>query len=636
MKNKKIAVFSTGWSGEILHQYLNGLREGLEDQSADVYLFLSHAVYGISEAMLRGELNIYKLPDMREFDAALLFANSLDFPNVIDNITNRCIEANIPIIYTGRDDERFYFAGSDNTVGTRELGRHLIEKHNVKKIWFMAGTPENMDSNMRLNAIREVMAENNLELKDEDICYTNWSPYLGFMFVREQLAKGKGRPDAIVCANDTLAMVICNDLEKNGYRVPEDIIVTGFDNEMMAQLYDPSICSVDQRFDNIGRSCADILVDVFAGKETARVRKTNCEFVPSESCGCKQAKNFEAIRRKIGKDKFDEKINNSNFDIKLTTMERIILQGNDMVSLSDAFVNLNNNDVQYEGNTFQIFIDPLVERSITENQRELRKEGYPEVMSMIYSKDRGVVRTLADFDTKDVVEQFHNSGNRFYIIMPLHDDDYEIGYCVMGDDYQKISDAQMLRKYMERLNIILNRYFQKLRLNALNQRLLQMTETDAMTHVKNRTAFETRLGELQAKMCSEIKPQYAIALFDINNLKTINDSLGHEAGDEYIINSCRMICKTFKKSAVYRIGGDEFVAVLERDDYKRRDALLKEMREEMKLLEEEKDIPVFEKISIASGVAVYDSEKDFNVQEVFNRADSAMYENKAAMKAAAK
>lgn len=632
MDKKKIAVFCTGWSGEILYQYLVGLRDGLKEQAADIYMFLCHAVFGTSEQDLHGELNIYQLPDMKEFDAALLFANGLDFPNTIDNITQRCVDAGIPIVFTGRDDERFYFAGSDNFVGTKALGKHLIEKHNVKNVWFLAGSPENMDSNDRMKAIREVLEEHNLELKEENICYTNWSPYIGFMFVREHLASCEQKPDAIVCANDTLAMVICADLAKHGYKVPEDIIVTGFDNEILAQLYDPSISSVDQRFDNIGRSCADILKNVFAGKSTERARKVECEFIPSESCGCCLAKDFNAIRRKIGKDKFDEKINASNFDIKLTTMERNILHGTDFDSLRETFIALNRNNDQYEGDTLHILIDPLIEESIHENQRTLRKTGYPDKMNLIYSKDRGVVRSIREFETKQIIPHEEAADeNRFYIVMPLHEDDIEVGYVVMGDDFEKIKEAQTLRKYMERLNIILNRYFQKLKLNALNQRLMQMTETDAMTHVKNRKAFETKLGELQTKIGSDLKPEFAFIVFDVNNLKCINDSLGHEAGDEYIINSCKLICKTFKKSAVYRIGGDEFVVVLERDDYNDRKKLIGDMQAEMIRLNTA-ETPICEKISVASGMAEYNAE-DVHVQDVFNRADAAMYENKAIMKA---
>jgi len=309
-----------------------------------------------------------------------------------------------------------------------------------------------------------------------------------------------------------------------------------------------------------------------------------------------------------------------------------LLMGNDISSLTEILKRLNDNALQYEGDSFHILIDPLIESSINDNQRKLRIHGYPEKMNLIFSKEKDFVYSDSEFETRKIVPQLNPQGdNRFFMILPLHDNEYEVGYVVMADDFSKVKRDQLLRKYMERINIILNRFFQKLRLDALNNRLLQMTETDAMTHVKNRTAFETRLGDLQNKMSQERRTHFSIVVFDINNLKSINDNLGHEAGDEYIINACRLICKTFKRSAVYRIGGDEFVAVLTKEDYDMREKLLYGMRIEMEHLAT-MDLPVVEKVSIASGIADYNFSKDFNVSDVFNRADSAMYENKTVMK----
>ncbi len=629
---KKIAVFSTCWSGEILYKYVNGIRAGLKEANADLYLFLSHAVFGPDEAFLSGEMNIYNLPDMKEFDAAIIFANGLDFPELLDNLNKRCIDAGIPVVYTGKDDERFYYIGSDNYVGTRSMMEHMLHEHHTQKVWFIAGTQDNMDSNIRMQAITDVLREHNLDLSPDDVCYTNWSPYTGYAFVINRVKAGVPLPDAIMCANDTLAVVICAELRKNGYTVPKDVLVTGFDNDFLAQVYDPSISSVDQRFDNIGQKTAELLSDIFQGKKVKRTQKVTCEFVPSESCGCTSAKDFTAIRRRIGRDKYEEKIHNSNFDMRLSTIEGILLQGRAYSDLNGNLTALNALNTHYEGATFHVAIDPLFEKTIHDQQHPLLEKGYPEFMDMVYSKDKGYATNYPHFETRQLVPQENpQDGNRIYIFLPLHESKYSYGYIVFGDDLEKLNNTNHLRKYIERFNLILSKFYQNLRLDALNQKLLQMTETDVLTHVKNRTAFETRLGDLQHKMQFADKPSFAFAVFDVNNLKRINDTLGHEAGDNYIVNSCRMICKTFKKSAVYRIGGDEFVVVMENDDYENREILLKSLKEEMAELAT-KDLPIYEKISIASGMAVYNPESDFHISEVFSRADAAMYENKASMK----
>lgn len=633
MDKKKIAVFSTGWSGEILHQYMLGVRDGLKNISADLYLFLSHAVNGgPGESYFKGEVNIYNLPNMEDFDAALIFANGLDFPDLLENLNERCNKAGIPVIYTGKDDSRFYYVGSDNYIGTRAMAKHMIEEHEVRNVWYIAGSQDNMDSNHRMQAIMDELSENGLQLKEEDICYTNWSPYVAYSFVLDRVKKGIPLPDAIMCANDTMAMVICSELRKNGYAVPRDVLVTGFDNEPLAQTYDPSISSVDQRFDNIGRTVADTLVSLLEGKSVPRSTQVSCEFIPSESCGCTSAKDFSSIRRQIGRDRFDERVATSNFDMRLSTIERIILGGREYSDFGACLMHLNKVSIEYEGHTFYVAMDPAFEKSIMDPQYLLRSEGYPEYMDVVFSKDADYISSQNNFETRKLIPLLNPQGeNRFFLFLPLHENQYTYGYIVFGDDLEKLRDVQKLRKYVERFNIIVGKFYQNLRLDALNQRLLQMTETDALTHVKNRNAFENRQGDLQARMQKEVKPEFALAVFDINNLKNVNDSLGHEAGDDYIINCCRMICKTFKKSAVYRIGGDEFVVVMENDDYVYREELLQDMRDEMELMKD-KELPIFEQISIASGLAVYNPAVDFNISDVFSRADAAMYDNKTEMK----
>ena len=142
-------------------------------------------------------------------------------------------------------------------------------------------------------------------------------------------------------------------------------------------------------------------------------------------------------------------------------------------------------------------------------------------------------------------------------------------------------------------------------------------------YVKN---FKTRIKE------GEIK-EYAVAYFDINNLKIINDKYGHEAGDAYIRNSCKLICDTFKHSPVFRIGGDEFLSIIYNDDFKNRDELLAAMKKEMETREKnpEKFSPAA-RVSVAAGVAVFDKKIDKDLLAVVNRADVLMYEDKFRMK----
>ncbi|MCR5390852.1 MAG: GGDEF domain-containing protein, partial [Lachnospiraceae bacterium] len=120
-------------------------------------------------------------------------------------------------------------------------------------------------------------------------------------------------------------------------------------------------------------------------------------------------------------------------------------------------------------------------------------------------------------------------------------------------------------------------------------------------------------------------------MFDVNNLKSINDELGHDAGDDYLIRSSRLLCSFFKRSPVYRIGGDEFIAILEDEDYEKRHDLIKSFRDKTAAIWETESQPE-NRISIASGMSSYDSRKHSGYEDVAKEADQEMYENKKEMK----
>ena len=120
-------------------------------------------------------------------------------------------------------------------------------------------------------------------------------------------------------------------------------------------------------------------------------------------------------------------------------------------------------------------------------------------------------------------------------------------------------------------------------------------------------------------------------MFDMNGLKEMNDTHGHDAGDNYIRNSCRLICSVFKHSPVFRIGGDEFVAILRGQDLLNAENLLRKFYERMEEVKKKAEKPE-EVVSIAAGMAVFKEEWDKDYQDVFKRADEHMYRNKKSMK----
>ncbi len=148
---------------------------------------------------------------------------------------------------------------------------------------------------------------------------------------------------------------------------------------------------------------------------------------------------------------------------------------------------------------------------------------------------------------------------------------------------------------------------------------------DALTGVKNRNAYRVYEDRLNAQIEVKCAPEFAIVILDLNDLKKVNDNLGHKAGDQYLRDACKIICTTFKRSPVFRVGGDEFAVLSQGEDY----AHIYELVEQMNRHNEE----AIENggIVIAVGMARY--ENDPKVVSVYERADQTMYENKSDLKA---
>ena len=153
---------------------------------------------------------------------------------------------------------------------------------------------------------------------------------------------------------------------------------------------------------------------------------------------------------------------------------------------------------------------------------------------------------------------------------------------------------------------------------------------DALTGVGNKAAYLQRTEELNIQLKRE-KIDFAVVMVDMNNLKKINDNYGHKSGDIYIKGCCRMICDAFKHSPVFRIGGDEFVAILQGPDYNRRAEICEKLRKDFEDSFNQVGVDPWRKYSAAVGIAEKASDES-TVEPVFKRADKSMYEDKEEFK----
>lgn len=204
-------------------------------------------------------------------------------------------------------------------------------------------------------------------------------------------------------------------------------------------------------------------------------------------------------------------------------------------------------------------------------------------------------------------------------LWPAYSMGYLLGTCVLHS-YVVEGEKDEYRRRLEEL----------FRLEQQQERELgsarRLAYTDSLTGVKSMHSYAEDVELLDQRIDSGQVAEFAVVVFDLNDLKLVNDTMGHEVGDEFIVASCRLICDVFEHSPVYRIGGDEFAAILEGRDYQDRFDLIA-------MFEQRVERNVGDSmVVIASGMAEFDPVHDNDYHAVFERADSKMYLRKLALK----
>ena len=210
-------------------------------------------------------------------------------------------------------------------------------------------------------------------------------------------------------------------------------------------------------------------------------------------------------------------------------------------------------------------------------------------------------------------------GQYFYPLLPLYSIGYLIGICLI---HTFVLEAEK-EDYRRQLEMhISNEMLQKEELGSTRK----MAYTDALTGVKNKRAFEEKKEEIEQSLAAGSINEFGIIVCDLNGLKVINDTKGHDAGDNYIKEASKIICTFFKHSPVFRIGGDEFVVLLQHEDFRNRETLLNNFDKRMyeNILKDD--------VVISTGLDIYLTDKQDTFQLVFERADKKMYARKKILK----
>lgn len=619
----KIAVFTNGFSNEFLEFVISGLQKKAKEDCMDIFVFITYCSMNDHELQNKCQLNIFHLPNPEDFDGAIMLTNTYNFPDEQERVCARFQRAGVPMLSLEVEVPHMSCIKTENYKGMRALAEHLVVEHNVRKILYFNGVKGNVENNIRRKAVLDVLSEHGLQLYGE--LHGDFSFYNAYIQADSYIKKGHEIPDAIVCANDLMALGVNSALAMNGYKVPEDVVVTGFDMIKDGQHTFPMLATVSRGWENFGEIAYDKLMYQIDHPGEIFNEVYDSYFVPSESCGCQANPEAEKIRL--------DSIRNSYFDNLQTNIMDVTFQRLQIpVSLAVRKEDFYEKGMKYTldiplfGSNYCLCTEPEF-FELNDDEYPERIRGYSSNMDILYELRDNKRRGLGRFDSRQLYPNYKYVKNQsnLYVFAPLNYLNFIIGYVAVKNSLGLLYNLD-LSKYIKNMNALLFSMRRHIFSCRTNEELQRIYMTDALTGIYNRTGCEKVLYSTIEER--KKKRQRSILVFaDIDRMKMINDLYGHLNGDLAIKATAVAFMSCTPDDWVFgRYGGDEFIAVGSCPAESKIEKLIKNISDSMSAYFDSLNLAFMLHASV--GYVVIDPKDEGTIEDYIDMADKSMYAEK--------
>lgn len=630
---KKVALIMDGWKCFMTYAWPKGILQRIKetDEEVNLYTFNSSGNWSRDEDYNVGEYNIFRLPDLKEFDGIILDLNNVHSREATGYIIEAARRSGKPTISIANEIEDFYYVGIDNYNAIRAMIRHLHEDHGYKKFWFVMGAEENYENRVRMHALWAYMDEHEIAYSDQEFycdSYEYECGYDGFLALLE--SHHRQLPDAVICANDNIAVGVCEAAAKLGLHVPQDFCVTGFDDFDKASFYSPQITTVGHVREEVGYRCIEILLKLWKGESVPRFNYTEINTMYTESCGCPPRE--DVIYSEYSRGQIMSGIGTINFEDRVLLLEYELLQCQtvrEMAACIPGCIPSMQCDAIYlvlddHMNDFYRR-DDHYDRNLVEDDAFCIR-GYPREMKVEFAYENGERKEIENEYIKGLFPMFeYEQPGTDFLFMPIHFINRTVGYLVLRKAGY-LMEKQYIFKILNSLRTAMENLHKKEKLEYMNRLLSDLSSKDAMTGMYNRAGYQRLAGDLFAKKKAR-NENLIIVFLDMDRLKYINDNFGHEYGDFAIKIITKAILNHSPEHAIpARIGGDEFLLILEMTEEKELAALIQSIRDEIHEKSVAMKIPICPTVSV--GYVITDMSTDKALDDYVREADEVMYQEK--------
>lgn len=619
-KRKKIAVFGSCFTSRYRKNLSRSFNIAAEELNVDLYHFNFVGKIGNYNALyVDYESELLDYIDLSAFDGIVLDGEGFNIEGMAEKVIRKLRTAKCPVVSISSRVEGFYNIDFDGESGIRTIIEHFIDHHHFTKIGYMSGYLTHPDAQTRLEEFRAVMRERGLPLDgagvfEGDFWFNKGSEAADYFLSLPE------RPEAIVCANDYMAISLCKALKQRGVKIPKDIAVSGFDGTVEGQEYVPHLTSVTRERLDIARKALQLLVGL-ADNESPESFDLHItpKIIIAQSCGC-DVLDFQHESENINR--IYELYRTFSFGIHDCEASMLKLNNVENVRMVEKIFAENSvNFGEYRAFFMMIHTDscgrPAYDSDFTSPTGIFRP-------AVWIDRENDYTNSERRFSCSSLFPQPNSDRSHCYYIMCSHWAGRVFGYTVIEMVGKEIFNEFYIAwtlNLAQTLDILMKND----RINKLIGKLENLSIKDALTGMYNRRGFETRSRDMISSLRE--KTTVCTMVIDMDGLKRINDEQGHYEGDRAIKAAADIIMSCCNSGEIAgRAGGDEFYIFAAHYTESQLTHFIERMNKAIEKFNSEGGRRFKLEVSYGTNLSEADSQGD--LEELLKVSDRRMYEQK--------
>lgn len=612
---KKIAFLSFDWDYEIISEYYLGIQDYLRGrEGVQVVIFSAFGHYYASHEPEPSTFEVFKLCDPRRYDGFLVQGNRTWPPELRQRFVTKAVTLGKPVVSINYDLDGAHTVGTDNYHAMYGLIDKVLSDRGSKRTLFINGLQTSVEAQARAQAYRDACVSHGVE--HPDFRQANWQIEEGVAAARD-LLQGEDLPEVVFCCNDDLAVGLQETLQEAGVLVPEDVMVSGFDNREISLRTTPHVTTVNRDYRTIGGTAMDAILRLIAGEDLPPFVASPARNVLTASCG------YDEEATGIG-DLYSIDNSLKHFYEVLGYFQSMVLGADSLYEImchcehyahdmrcANAYLTIDDRFLIYDVGKAGTSYGPIAHLMAHYGTQRLDP----------FDEDHD----YATFLTKDILPPKVPMDQPVYVVYPLRQNKTCIGTLVT-DGVSPIVMHGFLTFFLTLLSGSIENVRKKEMLQAANSRLDDLYVHDELTGLFNRFGLD-RFGTIAYEHLLRDHGEAQFIFVDVDDMKDINDTCGHEMGDRALRQTADIIRRSIRDEDAFamRYGGDEFLLISRRD-------LTPRIEHELSLFTGGFSLPY--QLSLSVGATKVRADEGLAMEDAIDRADVKMYQIKKAHKSA--